>query len=185
MLENFKGLLRPWALSCPLTGLVGRLAAGTFVFLLISTLRHLTFLEAKTRNIFLSRMCFRLCQIQPGSLPSPETSICSCLQEPMIYGISSGPEQHREGRGSRAACHPGGDSWPWDLSGERQGAVVLTELAALVTLTFYSHRWPRQRGSFLHRLAACLPRLARPAWNLFPAYCLGLDQGHRGEGFAT
>lgn len=101
MLENFKGLPRPWALSGPLTGLVGWRQER--LFLLISTPRHLTFFEAKTRNIFLSRMCFRLCQIQPGSLPSPATSICSCLQGQMIYGVSSGPERHREGRRSGAA----------------------------------------------------------------------------------
>lgn len=161
----------------------GQLAAGTFVFLLISTPRHLTFFEAKTRNIFLSRMCFSPCQIQPGSLPSPATSICSCLHESMIYGVSSGLEQDHEGR--EQGCHPGGDSWPWYLSGERLWAVVLTELAALATLPFHSHQWPRQRGSFLHLLAACLLRLARLAWNSSPACCSGLVQCQRDEAFAT
>lgn len=126
MLENFKGLLSTALGSERPTHWPGQLAAGTFVFLLISTPRHLTFFEAKTRNIFLSRMCFRLCQIQPGSLPSPTTSICSCLQESMIYGVSSGPEQQSEGRRERG-CHPAGDSWPWYLSAERLWAAVLTQ----------------------------------------------------------
>lgn len=102
-----------------------------------------------------------------ASSPSPTTSICSCLQDVMIYGVFPlGPMQltavrRREATGLRvqAGTMPSspGIRVCRALEVSVHGAPELAAQKTVLTLPFCSHQWPRVCGHLSCFLAGHLP----------------------------